>query len=533
MWNEGIQQHHLGFSIYIGAGNEVDISFGEYLEFLCDDRDTSAIAMYVEGFRDGRGFLETARRVCQTKPVVLYKGGRSRQGAESALSHTGAMAGSSRVADDVLRQAGVTVVDRLDELFSVSEALSTQPATKGSRIAVLADGGGHATAAADALADAGIALRYLGLDTQAALRRLLPEAANVSNPVDVAGGTDRDPGVLRSCFEVLLRDSDIDGILYVGVLGGYGIRFQNRVLTQIELEVADYVVDAVRHFDKPIVMASAYSLAHPEIHERLRSGGVPVFQSIEIATSSIVALAKRGEFARRVSNQSWGHLGTHRIESERSNLSEPDARRLLARYGVDFGVWEIAGSEGEAAELAKRIGSPVAMKVISKSVVHKSDLGGVILNVAGPDAARAAYRDIVEAVSSRSAFGFIEGVLMAPMAPRGVELIVGAIRDSTFGPLIMLGLGGIWTEAVDRVVFRAPPIDAVDVGAMFDELGSDWLLQGARGYPPVHIPAVAELVTRFAKLIEREPTVVEADLNPVIVVGGTVVPVDARIVVAS
>ncbi|MDP7110635.1 MAG: CoA-binding protein, partial [Myxococcota bacterium] len=272
-----------GFSCYVGVGNEAGIRFHEYLEYFRDDPRTRAVAMYVEGMHDGRSFLEVAQATTPHKPVVMLKSGRSERGRSSAGSHSGALAGSAEVARSALRRTGVVLVDEADKLFPCAEALASLPPLTNNRIAILADGGGHATIAADALTDMGVEIPALGDDTQARLRSILPPAAAVANPIDVAGATDADPTVFADVARILLEDEQVGGLLMVGLFGGYGIRFA-AALAEDEQRAARELGALLASSGKPIVVHSMYDLDRPPSLAALRAGGIPVHGSVEVAS---------------------------------------------------------------------------------------------------------------------------------------------------------------------------------------------------------------------------------------------------------
>jgi acetate---CoA ligase (ADP-forming) len=520
----------VGYSTYVGIGNEAGLRYHELLPHFAQDPHTQAVAMYAEGFRDGRAFLAAAAEVTPTIPVVAYKAGRSEAARRSALSHTGAIAGSPRVADALLRQAGVAVVERSDELLPVCEALLRQPAMRNPQVAVLADGGGHATVAADALDHYGLRLAELSDTTREQLAALLPPAASVRNPVDVAGATDRDPSLFAACTEVLLADEQVAGVLCVGLLGGYGIRFSAELAAAEEKAAAEMAALARTH-GKALLVQSAYHHARPDAHAVLRGAGVPVHGSVEMAVRSLAALAERGgRLATRSQRSDLALPSRPPVEAGRA-LSEPEGRALAAEHGLALGPWELAVDADAAARASEEIGAPVAMKIVSPQVVHKSDAGGVELGVDGPEAAREAFTGIVERVRRRVPDAAVEGVLVSPMAPSGIELMVGGVLDPVFGPVVTLGAGGVAVEILGDVAFRAVPVTPLECHEMIDELTIAPMLDGFRGGAVVDRQHIVDLLLSVSRLLEHDPRVVELDLNPVIAHGEGLALVDVRLVV--
>ncbi len=522
----------VGYSAYVGIGNEAGLRYHELLPYFAEDPGTGAVLLYAEGFRDGRAFLQAAAEVSRELPLVVYKAGRSEAARRSALSHTGAIAGSPKVASSVLRQAGVIVVERSDELLAVGEAVLHQPAMRTPRVAVLADGGGHATITADALGGYGLELAELAGATRDRLEELLPPAASTANPVDVAGATDRDPGLFDSCVEALFADDDVAAVLCVGLFGGYGIRFSGE-LAAAEEAAAEGMADLAASHGKPLLVQSAYTHARPKAHALLRAAGVPVHGSVETAVRCLGALWERGRVQAladgRADLRVAPRVATDRVRA----LTEPVGRELLGRHGLDVGPWHLARDAETAARAAADLGSPVAMKVVSPEVVHKSDAGGVLLGIDGADAAGEGYEEILRRVHAAVGDAQIDGVLVVPMAPRGVELIVGATLDPTFGPVLTVGAGGTAVEVLGDVAFRAVPVGPTDCADMLDELAIAPLLDGFRGGEVIGRESLVDLLLGVSRLLEAEPDVVELDLNPVIAHRDGLALVDVRVVVGE
>ncbi len=538
---EGQINGHMGFSTYVGVGNEADLQFHEYLDYFGDDPQTQVVVAYVEGLKDGGAFLESARRVSRRKPVVLYKSGRTEVGQNTAKSHTGALAGSYDVARGALRQAGVTVVSQSDQILPVAEALALLPAPSGKRVAILADGGGHATIAADALTDQGLELPKLRTATREQLAAILPPAAALSNPVDVAGGTDANPEVFADCAEAILGDPSVDLLLIVGLFGGYGIRF-SETLTPIESHAASRLGGLLERFGKPILLQSLYAPLRTEALVTLREAGVPVHDSVEIAVNCLVALAEYGAARERIRTSVQNVVIATEGSAEaivadargegRNSLLEHEARALLQAYDISIPPSVLVRSPEELAQANIQLGEvPLAMKVVSQDILHKSDAGGVKLNVAGETQLQQAYSDIINNSRAYQADADIKGVLVSPMAPRGgIEIIIGVTRDPQFGPIMMFGLGGIFVEVLKDVVFRSLPLTATDAGEMLNEIKAGAILDGVRGAPPVDRQAIVDLMLCVSRTCLAHPEIVELDLNPVLGYADGYVLVDARII---
>jgi len=530
-----------GFSYYVGVGNEADIRFDEYLEYLATDSKTRAIVMYVEGMSDGRSFLQQAHRTTPVKPIILLKSGRSAKGSQSAGSHTGALAGISEVARTAFIRAGVTVVENSDELFPAAEALSTLPPMKNNRVAILADGGGHATIAADVLTDEGIAIPELTRATKQKLAEVLSPNATLSNPVDVAGSTDSDPGVFADCARILLENDRIGGLLIVGLFGGYGLRFEER-LRFIEEDAAHRLGKLVRETGKPIVVHSLYKFARPHAHELLRYYGIPVHDSVDVTCKCIEVLTRYGhhlgsykQHANFVFN--WGARaksgGRAVIETARHEgrdaLLEYEAKELLGLHGAPVPGDRLAADAAEAAAIARELGGRVALKVCSPQILHKTDAGGVKLGLLGDRQVEGAFREIVENALRYKPRADIRGCVVSPMAEPGTEVIIGTKVDPQFGPVLMFGIGGILVEVLNDVVFRVLPVTRRGARRMLSEIRSAPILQGFRGEPPVDQEGLVDLLMTVAEVVEAYPEIEEMDLNPVIAREKNLSVVDARI----
>ena len=530
-----------GFTYYVGVGNEADIRFHEYLEFFSQDPDTRAILMYVEGMREGRKFLQQAYKTTETKPIVLLKSGRSSTGKQSAGSHTGALAGMSEVAKGAFERAGIIVIENSDELFPAAESLSSLPPIKNNQIAILADGGGHATIAADTLTDLGVKIPELEEKTQAKLRAILPGGAAVRNPIDVAGGTDDNPAVFADCANIILGDPNVGGLLVVGLFGGYGIRFAES-LALMEEDAAHQIGKMVKRRKKAIIVHSLYNSEKPHSLDLLRYYGVPVYGSLDIACKCIGVLAQYGRYLKRYHAKSdfvlnWEAKakpeGRQIIDSvyrqDRTALLEAEAKQLLRFHGAAVTSDALATTVDAAAKVAAAMGGKVVLKIASPDILHKSDAKGVRLNLSGKDQVKKAFREIIKNAKAYKADARIEGVLISPMVGKGIEVIIGTKIDDQFGPVIMYGLGGVMVEIIKDVSFRVLPISRRSAQRMIAETKSHPILDGVRGDKPYDKKALVNLLLVCSEIIEAYPQIQEMDLNPVIIHHEGLSVVDARI----
>ena len=530
-----------GFSYYVGVGNESDVKFHEYLEFFGNDPDTKAVLMYVEGMSEGRKFLQQAYRTTLQKPIILLKSGRSAAGKQSAGSHTGSLAGMSEVAHSAFERAGIIVIENPDELFPAAECLSSLPPIKNNSVAILADGGGHATIAADILTDLGVRIPELSKKTQARLKEILPFTASVRNPVDVAGGADADPSVFADCAKIMLNDHEVGGLLIVGLFGGYGIRFAES-LTLIEEDAAHRLGKIVRKRNKPIVVHSLYSSKNTHPIELLRYYNIPVYDSLNVACKCIGVLAERGSYLNEYHAKvnfvlNWGAkakpAGRKIIEDARKYgrrlLLEHEAKALLRLHGAPVSEDKLATTAQEAVRFAREMGGHVALKIVSPDILHKSDVGGVKLGLKAEDEIIRTFNEVIDNAKRFKPDADIRGVLVCPMAEPDLEVIIGTKIDDQFGPIIMFGVGGIMVDVLKDVSFRVLPISSVSAKKMMEEIRSAPILDGVRGNPPYDKKALRRLLVLCSDLVEAYPDIQEMDLNPIIVYNKGVRVVDARI----
>lgn len=528
--NDDRQFHGPGLHAYVGLGNQSDVNYAECIAALARQPGTQSIALHSEGFRDGRALLRAISETSQHTPIVVLRGGRSEAGQRTALSHTGSIAGSDAVATAVLRQAGAELVDRSDELAVLAGVLATTPAiAAGRRVAVLSDGGGHAALAADALAAASVPLAELAEVTRRELRQILGQAAALHNPVDVAGATDADPSLFADCVQILAKDPDVGLILIVGLYGGYHIRFDPR-LAEIEDRTADTLIKISQQNSMPVLIQSCYAAGQVVNHAALRAGGIPVLASIDHAIRAVAALYSRGQRQASAGQRSAFLLPQVPAgDGPPGALEEPDARRMVEAAGIDVGSWAFAADAAAAARAVAKFDVPCALKIVSPQVLHKSEAGGVALNVSIVDArsrAEAMLRTVLKNVPEAR----LDGLVVAPMAAAGVELLVGATRDPIYGPVVAFGMGGVLVEAVADVTFRAAPLTHLEAQEMIGETMVSHMLDGYRHLPVVNRDALADFLVRVGRMVAEHPRISELDLNPVIASGDSIRPVDVRII---
>lgn len=520
-----------GFHICVGLGNQADVAYDECLTALAEQPETGAVAVHAEGFTDGRAVLIAAARATARVPVVVLRGGRSAAGRRSVRSHTGSVAAPDAVAAAVLRQAGVEPVTRSDELAVVAGALATLPPMRPrGGPAILSDGGGHAALAVDALAEYGMEPAVLSSDTTRALRALLGPNATVDGPVDVAGATDTDPTVFAAATELLLRDENIGSVLIIGLFGAYHRRFDSRLET-VENATAQRLLELSARYRTPLLVQSCYAADPIANHDMLRAGGIPVLTSIDQTVRIVAALDRRRTHLATAGSRSTLELPPPAPPLRTTGpVAEPRAREFVEAAGIDTGRWVFAAGPDEVAAAVADFGCPCAVRVVSPQVVHKSENGGVRLDVTAGTAGRVAAAMTAE-VTTAVPGAEIDGFVVTPMYSGRLELLVGATNDATFGPIVAFGAGGTLVEALDDVVFRAAPCTELEATEMIAETRVNRLLDGYRGRAPVNRTALTALLVRVGALIAAHPEIDELDLNPVLADASGIVPVDIRIIV--
>jgi len=530
----------LGFSRLITVGNAADLRLPEYADYLLTDPETRAIVMYLEGFQpgEGRALYELLRGRSAAKPIIVLKPGKTEGGRRAALSHTGALAGEDRIVDAALRQAGILRVSEAEEAWDVAIAVASLPPMRTGSVVVVSDGGGHATIVCDAANRLGLAVPCLSEATRTALGKLLPARSAVINPVDFAGLAEEEPEVIPRVLDVCLGDASLGGVILAGHFGGY-VKIATEELGRREVAAAAEIAEVVRRHGKPLVVHTIYGGERLPALEVLRGAGIPVYRSLE-ASAKALAGAWRWACARRptASPARRSRPDRSRVASVLARaqvqaggvLLEPDARELLALYGLPVPPFRVAATPEEAARAAEELGGEVALKLVGQGVVHKTEIGGVLLDVAGALASRAGFKTLGDRAE---AAGVTDArVLVTPMIAGGVEVVVGLLRDPQFGAVVMFGLGGVLVEALEDVVFRLAPLDADEARAMIGEIRGVRLLRGFRGRPPVDVAAAVDLVVRVSELAADWPEIAEVDVNPVFLLPQAAAVADARVVVA-
>ncbi len=507
-----------GFARFASVGNQADLTVPEILSSLAAHEPTRVVAAYVEDPRDGGAFVDAVRACAEAgKPPLVIKAGRSDAGARAALSHTGSLAGSSRVFAAALRDAGGILVDSPGDLLDCARALlggGRRLQTRG--VAILADGGGHGVLAADLVAAAGLATPPLAPATLARIQPDLP-LTTAANPVDLAGAGESDIRSFARIAEALAADPAIEAVLFTGYFGGYA-GYTEEAAAQ-ELEVVDRLVAVRATTGKPILVHSMQVPSRPPAIAALDQQGVPTYGRIENAVSGLGALVARVPAPRGVARPAPA--------TAIGRATYPEARALLAAAGVRFADGDLAADDAGAERIAYSLGGPVALKAVAAALLHKSDAGGVALGVE-PAAAAAT------AAAMRARVGLpLDGIFVERMAAAGgVDLVVGARRDPTFGPVILVGVGGIFVEVLDDVAMALAPAGEQHVAALLRTLRAWPLLAGARGAAPVDVATAARVACALGDILVGRPDLDEVEVNPLRVDEAGAVALDARVVLA-
>jgi acetate---CoA ligase (ADP-forming) len=504
------KDYGLGISSFVSTGNKADVSGNDLLQYWESDEATDVILLYLESFGNPRRFAPIARRVARRKPIVAVKSGRTAAGAKAASSHTAALASSDRAADALFAQTGIIRVDTLHEFFAVARLLAQQPIPAGNRVGILTNAGGPAILAVDASEAAGLRVPALSAETQARLRTILPPAASVNNPVDmIASAT---PEHYRACLAALCDEPELDALLVIFI--------PPLVTPSAEVaQVISQVVSQRQHQHKPIVAVFLDPAANlTAIQAGLNK--VPVFNFPESAMGALGAAARYGAWRA----QPAGRLVPHEIDRaslddilQRNGagwLPSPDVAQLLRAAGIEL-LGAVTVCSAAAAQIAaQQYEQPVSLKVAEPPILHKTDVGGVMLNIQ-PDEAATAYEKLAARLAARGIT--LQAASVMPMAKPGVEVLAGITTDPVFGPLVAFGSGGVLVELLDDVVFRVLPLTDRDATAMIQETRAARLLNGYRGTPAADVAALEQVLLKLGALAETAPRIVEIDLNPVIV----------------
>jgi len=520
----------IGIHQFVSVGNKADVSGNDLLVYWADDPEIRVILMYLESFGNPRRFYQIARELTRKKPIFVVKAGRTAAGARAASSHTAALAGTDLAADALMEQCGVMRAQTVEELFDYAMAFPRLPLPKGNRVAIVSNAGGPAIILADACESLGLSVSELSAETQAAIRRRVPDEAAVRNPVDLIASATAE--TYRDVLALILEDPNVDAVIVSVVPPPLGSKAK---------DVAEAIVQvAASRRDIPVMAVLMGRQGIPAGMRELLTAGMPGYIFPESAARALAAMNRYRQWLERP-------MGTeHRFPADagrvagilkgaaaegRDKLTETESMEVLGAYGIPTVPWRRAASADEAVAAAKAIGFPVVLKVISASIVHKSDVGGVVLGLSSEKEVREGYARMLQRVRERA--GVVpDAVFVQAMIPGGRETIVGSTRDPRAGPLLMFGLGGLAVEVLKDVVFRVHPVTDVDAREMVRAIRGFGFLEGVRGEPAVDLVALQEIIQRVSQLVGEHEDILEMDINPLVAFPDRVLALDARFRIA-
>jgi len=522
----------VGFDKLISIGNMSDVDFADLIEWLDEDENTSCISLYIEGFKNGRRFIEVAQKT--KKPIIALKSGVSAHGAAAAASHTGSLAGAAKVYGAAFRQAGVIQAADLNDLFNKTQTFAEQAPMKGDNLLIITNGGGVGVLATDAAEHYGIPLKFAPEDVQTELKKHMPEFGSAKNPVDITGMGGNE--WYYDCVKYAYSHKWVDGLVV--------LYCETAVTNPMEIaqSIKKAVVDA-NIKDKPVTVSFVGGERCDAAMGWLVENGIPSFGAPDLAVQVMAGLrdyaklhAKQASFtfksepaARKASLE----IVAKARADGRNSLTEIEAKQVFKAYGLPVTNTQLAKTEEEAVALAKKVGFPIVMKIVSPDILHKSDAGGVKVNIKDDEGVRAAFKTILTNAKAYKADANVHGIAIQEMAPMGTEVIMGSVNDPTFGPTMMFGLGGIFVEVLKDVTFRVAPIAEDQAFEMLGEIKAAPILTGVRGEAPRDRKALADTIVKYSTMIlDLQDEVSETDANPVLVYedGKGLKVVDARII---
>jgi acetyltransferase len=501
----------VGFSTFVSLGNMADVNEVDLLEYYYGDDECHMLVAYLEGISDGERFVKAAQRFTKKKPLVVMKVGTTQTGATAANSHTGALAVAEEAVAAALRQAGVVRANTMEELFDFTMGFAGAPLPKGKSMAIVTNAGGPGVMTSDAVERSGLLLEELSPGTQRALRRALPPASNVRNPVDILG--DAPASSYQRALEAVLEDPGIHGVF---------VLLTPQATTEPEA-TARIITGLAKRYDKPVMASFMGGVAVLRGRDILEAARVPSYAFPERAVRTMAALEEYNRYLNRdetpppefqVDRRQAESIIAGVRKRNVKYITGGEADRIFAAYGFNTLPSRVCTSVEEAAEYARSLGFPVVAKVVSDDILHKSDVGGVKIGLRDADAVVAAYHDILRRIGKARPEARLDGVLIEPQIEGGKEVILGLKCDPRFGPLIMFGLGGIYVEVLKDVSFRVVPLSPNEAREMITELRNYPLLTGVRGEPPVDIEAIVDALLRLSRLSVDFPEIEEVDVNP-------------------
>lgn len=498
-----------GISRLVSLGNQADLTETDLLETVASDPYTKVVTLYIEGIKDGRRFVDEAAKVSRQKPIIALKVGRFGSGQRAVASHTGALAGRESAYNAAFTRSGVLRAETSEEMFDWARALAWCPPARGNRVAVLTNAGGPGVTAADALEANGMVLAEFKPETHKALEDLLPPAASIYNPVDMLASAT--PTQFAESLRIVLEDSGVDSAMVI---------FPTPPMYTAG-SVAKAILPVIQNSSKPVVVVVMGERLIQEAVEILRAEHIPEYRFPERAASALAALTKRKDALKFANEQLILHTDVSKEQalevihmSPAGLLDAKSCERLFAAYRLPTLSMELAHNAREATEIAQKMGLPVALKVASADIPHKSDVGGVLLNLGDLESVRQGFDTLMENVRKQYPTANINGVYIQRMVPPGQEVIVGGVNDPQFGPVVMFGSGGVEVEGLKDVAFALAPLSALELDHMLGETWAGQKLQGFRNISPADIKAVKDTITRIGQLMFDIPQIQEVEINP-------------------
>ncbi|MGC8796176.1 acetate--CoA ligase alpha subunit [Thermodesulfovibrio sp.] len=524
-------ENNFGFSKFVSFGNKADLNETDFLEYFASDPETDVILGYIEDVVDGKRFLEVAKEVTKIKPVVLIKSGATEAGARAASSHTGALAGSDRAFTEAFRKTGIIRASGIQELFDTAEMFISRKIPKGRRLLIITNAGGPGIIAADTADSLKIKLDPMTRASIDAIAEKLPPTASLYNPVDIIG--DATSERYKVVLEQATKDEAVEGICVI---------LTPQAMTDVD-QVADVVVDSARDTEKPVFAAFIGGQRVKNAVNKLKQSKIPCFSDPTVAINAYGKLIEFAELKKKkISSEIQIEVPREHIEKAKeiiqtlksqgiSEIGGEEAMQILSLYGFSFPERALAKTPMEAVAIAERIGYPVVMKVSSPHILHKTDVGGVKLNLNNERAVYNAFVEITTNVKRVMPEAYIEGVMIYEMVSGGKEVILGVSYDRTFGHMIMFGLGGIYVEVLKDVSFRIVPVTEEEAFDMINEIKASRILDGVRGEKPYDKNDIASCIKKLSRLVMDFPMIKEIDINPYMVFNNGGIGLDARIII--
>ena len=527
-------KENVGFSAFVSLGSMLDVNWGDLIQHLGDDPNTKSIVMYMESIGDARAFLSAAREVALTKPIIVIKPGRTEAAAKAAASHTGSLTGSDEVLQAAFQRVGVLRVEAISELFDMAEVLAKQPRPKGPRLCIVTNAGGPGVLATDMLIGSGAQLANLAPETMAAFNQLLPPTWSHNNPVDIIG--DAKPELYAKSLEIAAQDPNTDGILVI--------------LTPQAMTDPTATAECLKAYaqipNKPVIASWMGADMVAKGEDILNAAQIPTYKYPDRAAKSFYYMWRYSENLRQLyetpasaADDAHGEIDREKAagiladvrRSGRTILTEFESKKLLSAYGIPTVETHIALTESDAVKQAARLGFPVVLKLYSETITHKTDVGGVQLNLRTASAVRQAWKTIETSCAKKAGKEHFLGVTVQPMIKlEGYEIIIGSSMDPQFGPVLLFGTGGQLVEVFKDRALGLPPLNATLARRMMERTKIYTALKGVRGRKSANIAALEQLLVRFSQLVVEQPWISELDINPLLVSAERIFALDARVV---